>query len=191
MSTFSYSALGSVCAFIALAGCSAPASNEQAATELAPSGTGAASITTRSVSRWDAADACRTLDKAVVADATGSAVESAKLERVTAATSATAGFSQCSYVLADGRKVEFFARKSPIADNTPEAIDQAKNSIAIFTPESPEDVSGVGKAAFWVPMLGQLQFFIGEDRYGFINMPGNDKAKARDAAITLARKVGA
>lgn len=140
---------------------------------------------------WDAADACSILDKAVVAEVMGARVTSAELGRVTGGTRQMAAFSECTYHLADGRRFSFFARKSPVLDNTPDALAQAKLAAALYAEVPPQDVPGVGRAAFWLHDVNQLQFFLGEDRYAYVSLPSDDPIRGRLAAVALARRVGA
>jgi hypothetical protein len=78
-----------------------------------------------------------------------------------------------------------------VADNTPDALAQARRTAAQLAEIPPQDVPGVGKAAFWLDDLGQLVFFVGEDRYGYVSMPSDDPVRGRMAAVALARRAGA
>lgn len=106
-------------------------------------------------SGWDAADACKLLDKADVGAALGDTVTETSLAFVHQPNGAEAATSECTYTLKRGGTVTLMTRRSPIADNTPEAIAQTRKATETATgalSDKPvEDVPGLGKAAFFVP----------------------------------------
>ena len=75
-------------------------------------------------------------------------------------------------------------RNSPIADNTDEAIKLASNatqqSVSAFTDKKVEDILGLGKAAFFVPGIYQLNVFIDDKRFAILTISSapNESAKA-------------
>jgi hypothetical protein len=127
--------------------------------------TAAPEATPATATSFNAEDACALLPKEKVAEVTGLKVDSATLSRVIPATADTAGFSSCSYGFAGGGSLDFFARKSPVADNTPEAIQRTKQGMIDNLGAKPVDVPGLGAAAFSVEQMHQLHVFIGGDRY--------------------------
>jgi len=133
-------------------------------------------------------DACETLAKGEVERVIGETVKSADLSRVTEGTDSTAAFSQCTYKTASGRTIEFFARRSPVPDNTPDAIQKSRETMKGFS--KLEDVSGVGKTAFWVGgPINQLHVFEGENIYLYLAMRGlKAEAEAQTKAVELARQ---
>ncbi|MEP9358202.1 hypothetical protein [Sphingomonas sp. KR3-1] len=142
-------------AALLLAGCGGAPAGGNGSTATAPGATGAIA------SAFDAANACAILPKEKVAQVTGLAVTDAALSRVNPATAGTASFSQCTYSLAGGGSIDFFARQSPIDDNTPDAIQRTRQSVGA----NPVDVPGLGTAAFSVEAMHQLHVFIGGDKY--------------------------
>jgi hypothetical protein len=133
-------------------------------------------------------DACEVLPKGEVETVIGEAVKSADLSRVTEGTESTAAFSQCTYKTASGRTIEFFARRSPVPDNTPDAIQKSRETMKGFG--KLEDISGVGKNAFWVGgSINQLHVFEGENIYLYLTMRGSKaEAEAQTKAVELARQ---
>jgi hypothetical protein len=163
----------------------------------AGNGATAASTATESggmPSDWKATDACSIVDKAAIESVLGTTVTESALSAVHEPTpgAGDAGMSECGYILADGRAT-VLTRWSPIADNSKEAIDLARNTMNAtlkgFGGGTVEDVAGVGKTSLWVEKMGQLQSFIGEDRMVLITVPSG--AGAKDKAIALAKKAGA
>lgn len=114
---------------------------------------------------FSALDACATLPKEKVAEIAGVKVESATLSRATPGTDATAAFSQCGYAFADGATLDFFARQSPIDDNTPEAIQRTRQGMIDNLGATPVDVPGLGTAAFRIEQMHQLHVFWNGNRY--------------------------
>jgi hypothetical protein len=135
-------------------------------------------------------DACEVLPKADVEKVIGEMVKSANLSRVTEGTEATAAFSQCTYTTDSGNSVEFFARRSPINDNTPEAIQKAKDTMKDFAKKGLEDLTGLGKTAYWVGSpINQLHVFAGENIYVYFTMRGiKTEPEAKAKAIQLAHR---
>lgn len=141
---------------------------------------------------WKATDACWVIDKAAMATIVGKPVAETSLALVHESDGSTAAASQCTYKLTDGTEATLMMRWSPIADNSEGAINLARNALQETMKafgKSLETIDGLGKAAFWAGIAGQLNVFIGEDKFIIISMPTGPAAK--DQAITLARKLGA
>jgi hypothetical protein len=146
----------------------------------APAGnTTAPTVTLRSDKRpaFNAEDACALLPREQVAKVTGLKVESATLSRVTPATADTAGFSNCTYAFTGGGSLDFFARQSPVDDNTPEAIQRTKQGLIDNLGAKPVDVPNLGTAAFSVAQMHQLHVFIGTNRYIYFMSPAPPAGK--------------
>ncbi len=160
-----------------------------------PAGNQAAAAVGGMPSNWKATDACTVLDKAVIGAALGTEVTEATLSLVHEPDGATAGTSECTYMLKDGGRASLMTRWSPIDDNTPAAMKGARDAMAktlkAFSDKQIEDVAGLGKAAFWVPGINQLNVFIGSDKFVILTIGSAPDDKARDIAIGLARKAGA
>lgn len=155
--------------------------NVQAAAEPAP--------TSVASDKWNAEDACSLLDKATVGAALGTEIVKVVPGPVTKGTDQTAGFSTCYYDLANGQRLAFMARQSPGPDNTPEAMQRTRSELNEIV-GMVEDVSGVGKSAFWVPKLRQLVVFLGEDRYFSLTMPRSVGDKdPKTLALGLATRI--
>lgn len=170
----------SACGGAAPEGDSASPSNKAAAGQAAGGG-------------WNAADACAMVDKAAMATFLGGAVDSADLGLVHESDGTSAATSECTYMLAEGGRAQLMLRKSPINDNTPDAIALARNgtqqTIDAFGGGKIEDLTGLGKSAFWVGKIQSLNVFIGEDRFAIITLP--DSPAAKDQAIAIAKRLGA
>ncbi|MEO7815400.1 MAG: hypothetical protein ABIR87_08130 [Sphingomicrobium sp.] len=127
-----------------------------------------------------------------MAEIVGQSVRETSLNLVHQANGDTAATSQCTYTLADGGQATLMMRWSPIADNSEGAINLARNGLEETLKafgKSLETIDGLGKAAFWAGSAGQLNVFIGEDKFVIISIPPGPAAK--DNAMTLARKLGA
>ena len=141
---------------------------------------------------WKATDACSVIDKAAMATIVGIPVAETSLALVHESDGTTAADSQCTYKLTDDSQATLMMRWSPIADNSEGAINLARNALQETLKafgKSLETIDGLGKAAFWADAAGQLNVFIGEDKFVIISMPTGPAAK--DQAIILARKLGA
>lgn len=142
---------------------------------------------------WDATDACALLDKAAVASALKDAVTEASVGLVHEASGAEAATSECTYILASGSRATLMARNSPIADNTDEAIALARKttqeSVSAFTDKKVEDVPELGKAAFFVPGINQLNVFIDDKRFVILTISGAPNATAKATAVGLIGKL--
>lgn len=141
---------------------------------------------------WKATDACAVIDKAAMAALVGKLVAETSLNLVHDSDGTTAATSQCTYALTDGGQASLMMRWSPIADNSAGAINLARNGLQETLKGfgmSLETIDGLGKAAFWADRAGQLNVFIGEDKFVIVSMPVGPAAKAH--AIALARKLGA
>ena len=133
-------------------------------------------------------DACALLSKAEAEKILGQTVTSADSGRVMEGTETTAAFSQCSYKTASAQTVELFARRSPVADNTPEAIQKVRDTLKEITQKEPLEVAGVGDAAFWTASR-QLHVFAQGNLYFYVSMMSfKAEADARAKAVELARQ---
>lgn len=180
-------------AVVALAGCgesggSAPASGEREATAPAvaadsrsgPSGPGG----------FRFGDACSFLGADKVAAVMGQAVGKTELGSKIEPTESSAGFSTCTYTLADGTQVSLMTRWSPVAEVNAQTVAGQRDQQAKEYGLKTEDVSGVGDIAFWTPSSSQLNVFSGSQKYLIFTLMGTDKAKARERAIALAKAAG-
>ena len=141
---------------------------------------------------WNATDACSVIGKATLAEIIGQPVTETSLTLVHESDGTTAATSQCTYRLTDGGQATLMMRWSPIADNSEGAINLARNGLEETLKafgKSLETIDGLGKAAFWAGLAGQLNVFIGEDKFVIISIPPGPAAK--DHAVALARKLGA
>lgn len=129
--------------------------------EAAPAGEAAPAA----ASGFNAEDACALLPKEKVAEIAGVQVDDAALSRVTQGTAETAGFSQCTYNFAGGGTIDFFARRSPVDDNSPEAIQRTKQGLVENIGAKVSDIPGLGIAAFSAEPMSQLHVFFGGSRY--------------------------
>lgn len=140
-------------------------------------------------SNWDATDACTLLDKAAVGAALGDTVIETNLALVHHATAIEAATSECTYRLASGGDATLMARLSPIADNTPEAIaktrEATQSATSAFSDKPVEDVPGLGKAAFFVPGINQLNVFLDDRRFVILTVGTAPRDRARDVAMNL------
>ena len=184
----SFFAFGAAAAVFVLAGCDAtPAGNNADG-----SATKSASGDKTMPANFKASDACAILDKAVVAEVLKTKVSEAMLGLAHESTGNEAATSECTY-LTDAGRASFQARWSPIDDNTADAIKATRSTteqtMKAFSDKKIEDIPGLGKAAFFVPGINQLNVFIGEDKFAVITTPGG--AAGREQAIALAKKIGA
>jgi hypothetical protein len=142
---------------------------------------------------WDATDACALLDKATLGAALKDQVTEANLGLVHQASGAEAATSECTYLLASGGRASFMARNSPIADNTDGAIAAARKatqqSVSAFTDKKVEDVPGLGKAAFFVPGINQLNVFLDERKFVILTISSAPDATAKETAVALVRDI--
>ncbi|MFM5908006.1 MAG: hypothetical protein ACKOPO_10555 [Novosphingobium sp.] len=142
---------------------------------------------------WDATDACSLLDKGVLGAALKDTVTEASVGLVHEASGPEAATSDCTYILAGGGRASLLSRNSPIADNSAEAIALARKTtqeaIAPFTDKKVEDVPGLGKAAFFVPGINQMNVFLDDRRFVILTIgtAPNDTAKA--TAVDLIAKL--
>lgn len=157
------------------------------------SSTAATNDTKVATGGWDATDACALLDKAALGAALKDQVTEASLGLVHQASGAEAATSECNYLLASGGRASFMARNSPIADNTDGSIAAARKatqqSVSAFTDKKVEDVPGLGKAAFFVPGINQLNVFIDERRFVILTISGAPDATAKETAVGLVRDI--
>jgi hypothetical protein len=138
-------------------------------------------------SDFNVADACTILSRDTVGSALGSQVTETAVDSATAATDATAGFSNCTYTLADGRAPQFFARWDPTGSSNGE---ETIKGIAEFAPQPPVEVPGLKNRAWWVGGLNQLHIFPDRQRYVFFTFMSEEPDKAKADAIALARQAG-
>lgn len=134
-------------------------------------------------------NACGILPKAEVERILGQVVTSANLSRAAEGSNTTAALSECTYQTANGQTIEFFARRSPVADNTPEAIQQVRETMKKVTQKEVENAVGVGDTAFWVPVVNQLHVFAGGNIYLYFTMRGfKNVGEAKAKSVELARQ---
>lgn len=170
-----------------VAGCSGGGeggSNDKAASGSAATGGAGAG--------WDATDACSIVTRAEMAEVMKSEVSEATVGLVNEAAGSNAATSECTYIFKDGGRASVMTRWSPINDNTDKAISGARSTVAAtvkaFTDRPVEDVGGVGKAAFFVPKINQLNVYLDDARMVMITIASAPDATAKDQAIALARK---
>jgi hypothetical protein len=158
----------------------------------APSGSGngaAPAAPATATSGFDAANACAVLPKDKVAEVAGLKVDTAALGPTVKQGETTAGFSTCNYSFAGGGTLTFFARQSPVDDNTPEAIARTKSTIADGGAKV-IDVPDLGAAAFSAEQMHQLHVFIGANRYiYFMSMSPPAGKPIGEIELALARAV--
>jgi hypothetical protein len=195
MKIFNYRWLILALSLILMTGCAEQKASTDTKTETnAKTGTNTEPVTVSQENRAPKAppsnklDACEVLPKTEVEKIIGDGIKSANLSRVTEGTQATAAFSQCTYTANGGQIVEFFARRSPINDNTTEAIQKSRDTMKGFG--KLEDVSGIGKTAFWIgSSMNQLHVFEGENIYLYFTMRGSKtEAEAKAKATELAKQ---
>lgn len=157
------------------------------------SGAAVANDTNVATGTWDATDACALLDKAALGAALKDQVTEANLGLVHQASGGEAATSECNYLLASGGRASFMARNSPIADNTDGAIAAARKatqqSVSAFTDKKVEDVPGLGKAAFFVPGINQLNVFIDDSKFVILTIGSAPDATAKETAVALVRDI--
>ena len=139
---------------------------------------------------WDASDACALLDKVAVGAALGDTVTETSLAFVNKAEGSNAATSECTYRLASGSSATLMARRSPIGDNSDAAIKQTREAtaktMAAFSDKRIEDVAGLGKAAFFVPGINQLNVFLDGEKFVILTVGSAPAANAKDIAVALA-----
>lgn len=144
-------------------------------------------------SGWDATDACELLDKATLGAALGDTVTETSLAFVHQPTAVEAATSECTYRLKGGRTATLMVRRSPIADNTPEVIAQTRKAteatMRAFSDKTIEDVPNLGKAAFFVPGINQMNVFLDDERLVVLTVGSASKDRAKDIAGDLVKKV--
>jgi len=142
---------------------------------------------------WDASDACALLDKAAVGAALGDTVTETNLAFVNKAEGSNAATSECSYRLAKGGTATLMARRSPIGDNSDAAIKQtregAAKTMAAFSDKKIEDVAGLGKAAFFIPGINQLNVFLDGEKFVILTIGSAPAESAKDTAVALVGKI--
>lgn len=142
---------------------------------------------------WNATDACQLLDKAALGAALGDTVTETSLAFVHQPTAVEAATSECTYRLKGGSTATLMARRSPIADNTPEAIAQTRKAteatMRAFSDKAIEDVPNLGKAAFFVPGINQMNVFLDDKRFVILTVGSASKDRAKDIASDLVKRV--
>jgi hypothetical protein len=142
---------------------------------------------------WDATNACILLDKTAVGAVLNDNVTETTVGLVNQASAANAATSECTYMLQSGGRASLMTRNSLISDNTPEAIALARKatqeSVAAFTDKKVEDMPGLGKAAFFVPGINQLNVFIDEKRFVILTISSAPNATAQATAVELFKKI--
>lgn len=180
--------LAGATAILLLAGCGGTGGSSTS-----NSGAAAANDPKVAAETWDATDACALLDKATLGAALKDQVTEASLGLVHQASGAEAATSECTYLLASGGRASFMARNSPIADNSDGSIAAARKatqqSVSAFTDKKIEDVPGLGKGAFFVPGINQLNVFIDERRFVILTISGAPDATAKETAVGLVRGI--
>lgn len=156
---------------------------------------GAGSNAGGSGSDWQAVetgDACALLPAEAVAETVGRPVERAEVRSAELGSERMATNSTCNYRFGAGKSIDFFARRSPAAENDDATMKQTRDAVASTGGGAVEDVAGLGKHAFWIERSRQLHVFIGEDRYiYFTAFRPPDGVDIKQAMINLARRVGA
>jgi hypothetical protein len=122
-------------------------STENADSRLAGAPTSASSETRLKTS--GKLDVCALVTKAEVEKILGQSATSADSGRVTEGTETTTATSQCSYKAVSAQTIELFVRRSPVADNTPEAIQRVRDTMKDITQKEPLDIKDTGDQAFW------------------------------------------
>lgn len=177
-----YRLLATCAATLILAGCGS--SNDAS---------GGADAGADQLSGWDATDACALLDKAAVGATLGDKVTETNLGLVNQASGPNAATSECTYMLASGSRASLMARNSPIADNTDASIKLARNAtqeaVSAFTDKKVEDIAGMGKAAFFVPGINQLNVFIDDKRFVILTISSAPNESAKATAVDLFAKI--
>jgi hypothetical protein len=122
-------------------------------------------------SAFDATNACAILPKEKVAEIAGASVERATLGTVVQPGEGTAGFSTCNYSFAGGGTLAFFARQSPVDDNTPDAVARTKRELADTMGAVIVEVPDLGTTAFSTEQMHQLHVFFAGNRYIYFMSP--------------------
>ena len=136
---------------------------------------------------WNALDACATLGKTDAATATGAQVRVASLSMVVEPKNGSAGFSMCTFELANGDKLMLLTREAPSDDATPTAIEAARTAGGSIAPA--RDVPGLGRAALWSEETKGLQLFLDGRRYASINYFAPPGVNPEPVAIAVARNL--
>jgi hypothetical protein len=121
---------------------------------------------------WKGDEACTTLSKNTVAKAAGIAVTETKLDGVFTTTDTPSNVSSCFYTLKSGGIIDVLTKETPDSDNTAESMKAMRDQVAGMMGPA-EDVTGVGKGAFWLPKARQLNAFVGKDRYFNVTVPAD------------------
>jgi len=173
-----------------IAGCSG--GSEGKGDDAGKAGSESADATSGMPASWKATDACSIITSAEMAEVMKAEVSEATVGLVNEANGPNAATSECTYIFKDGGRASVMTRWSPIGDNDDAAIGGAKSTVAAtvkaFTDRPVEDVSGLGKAAFFVPKINQLNVYLDDVRMVMVTISSAPDATAKDQAIALARK---
>lgn len=193
--TVSYAAMIAALGLLAACGGGTEGDNGSA---IAPADTAAGGSSDALVGGWTDDDACKTLDKSVVAAVAGQAVTKADLAKSIKAGADPVSRSQCDYLLADGRTVMLRTRVELPTDNDNAVAKFAETAKSMNM--APEAVPGIGKGAYWTPGdMPSLDFWIGKHQAATFQFKGDassivlkkgDEAWAKDLAIKLSHKIG-
>jgi hypothetical protein len=134
-------------------------------------------------------DACVLLAKAEVEKILGQVITYTNSGRVMEGNETTAATSECSYQTISAQTIELFVRRSPIADNTPEAIQKVRDTMKEITQKEPLEVTNTGDQAFWTASK-QLHVFAQGNIYFYVSMMNfKNETDAKMKAIELACQV--
>jgi hypothetical protein len=138
--------------------------------------------------REAATGACALATREQVQAALGEPVGEPQIVLNEPGTAETASVTQCRYQsTASTRSISIMYRISPVQDNSDDAIRSVRESVTIDS-IVPEDVSGVGDAAFWA--ANQMHVFVRGNRYAIVTVDGvEDPAAARLAATSVAQDI--
>lgn len=117
------------------------------------------------VGGWKATDACAVIDKATVAATLGGTITSAKLGAVKDQGGGLPLYSQCSFLLGDGRMLVFGTGQSTDGETLDHQVADMRRQARMISDSSPVDVPGLGKAALWAPDVHALYVFLGDGRF--------------------------
>ena len=147
---------------------------------------------------WKATNACALLDKSVVTTTLGSAVKSTKLSAVKDEGNGFPLYSQCEYMLEDGRMLIFGAGQYTNGATLAEQVKDMRSQASMVTDKSPADFPGLGKAALWAPDLHAMYAMFGDGRYVSATLSQVDFHRKPDAvdkiqadAVAILHKAGA
>lgn len=165
----------------ALAACSSPGGGN--------GGTASGGGTTTAAA-WNAADACALLPREAVAQAVGRPVTDAQLAVISPGGGGMAMVSTCTYDFGADKSLTLLTRLSPNPDNNDAMFRETREGLADNGRNRIEDVPGLGRHAFYVDGLKQLNVFVGDDRMiSLTGMAGPDGVDMKAALMALARRL--